>query len=63
MKGKNGLYPVSGEHLGPVLVDDLHDTGRLDPGLPVHLHRDPLLPQDGDLHLPTLGGGQSATFT
>lgn len=47
-------YPVPGEHLGPVLVDDLDDAGRLDPRLSVHLHRNPLLPQDGDLHLSAL---------
>lgn len=47
-------YSVSGEHLRPVLVDDLDDAGRLDPGLSVHLHRDSLLPQDGDLHLAAL---------
>lgn len=49
-----GHYSVSGEHLGPVLVDDFDDAGRLDPGLSVHLHRDPLLPEDGDLHLAAL---------
>lgn len=51
---KSGLYPVSGEHLGPVLVDDLDNAGRLDPGLSVHLHGNALLPQDGDLHLSAL---------
>lgn len=35
-------------------MDDLDDAGRLDPGLPVHLDRDPLLPEDGDLHLAAL---------
>jgi len=47
-------YSVSGEHLRSVLVDDLHDAGRLNPGLAVHLHGDALLPEDGDLHLAAL---------
>lgn len=54
-----GAYPVSSEHLSPVLVDDLDDAGRLDPGLAVHLDRNALLPQDGDLDLTTLKMRQS----
>lgn len=54
-----GHYSVSGEHLCSVLVDDLDDARRLDPGLSVHLHGDPLLPQDGDLHLAALKTQQS----
>ena len=46
--------PVPCQHLGAVLVDDLDDPGGLDPGLSVHLHRDALVSQDGDLHLPAL---------
>lgn len=52
-------HPVSREHLSAVLVDDLDDAGRLDPGLSVHLHRNPLLPQDGDLHLAALRSGRA----
>lgn len=48
------FYPVSGQHLRPVLVDDLDDSWWLDPSLAVHLDRDALLPQNGDLHLTTL---------
>lgn len=54
LRSRLGSYSVSGEHLSPVLVDDLDDAGRLDPGLSVYLYRNPLVPQDGDLHLPTL---------
>ncbi|TNN79067.1 hypothetical protein EYF80_010746 [Liparis tanakae] len=48
-------HPVSGEHLGSVLVLDLDDAGRLDPGLAVHLDGNSLIPQDvcfnGPAHL------------
>ena len=47
-------YPVPGERLGPVLVDNPNVPWRLDPGLSVHLHRHALIPQDGDLHRATL---------
>lgn len=47
-------YSVSGEHLRSVLVDNLDDAGRLDPGFSIHLYGDALLPQDGDLHLAAL---------
>lgn len=52
-------HPVSGEHLCPILVDDLDDAGRLDPGLSVHLDRNSLFPQDGDLHLAALKGNRA----
>lgn len=47
-------HPVSGEHLSSVLVLDLDDSWRLDPGLTVHLDGNPLITQDGDLHCSTL---------
>lgn len=43
-------HPVSGQHLGSVLVLDLDDTRRLYPGLSVHLDRNTLISQDRDLH-------------
>lgn len=54
-------YPVSGEHLGPVLVDNPNVSRRLDPGLSVHLHRHALLTQDGNLHRATLSKYHSVT--
>lgn len=33
---------------------DLDDSGRLDPGLTVHLNGNPLIAQDGNLHCSTL---------
>lgn len=47
-------HPVSGEHLRSVLVLDLDNSGRLDPGLAVHLDGNALVSQDGDLHRSTL---------
>ena len=47
-------HPVPGEHLGAVLVLDLDDAGRLDPGLSVHLDGNSLVAQDGDLYRATL---------
>lgn len=52
-------HPVSREHLSAVLVDDLDDAGRLDPGLSVHLHGNALLTQDSDLHLAALRSGRA----
>lgn len=49
-------YSVSGQGLGPVLMDDLYVPRRLDPRFPVHLNRDTLIAQDCDLHSPTLRG-------
>lgn len=47
-------YPVSGEHLSSVLVLDLNDSRRLDPGLAIHLNGNPLITQDGNFHCSTL---------
>lgn len=46
--------PVSGEGLCAVLVVDPNISGRLDPGLSVHLHRYTFISQNRDLHCSTL---------
>lgn len=51
-------HPVSRQHLGSVLVLDLDDAGRLDPGFSIYLHRDALIPPDSDLHHAALWGEQ-----
>lgn len=53
-------YPIPGEGLRPVLVDDADVPRGLDPGLSVHLHRHALIAQDGDLHRATLRRPQPA---
>lgn len=47
-------HPVSSEHLSSVLVLDLDDSRRLDPGLTIYLNGNPLITQDGDLYRSTL---------
>ena len=54
VSARSPSYPISGERLCPVLVDDPNVSWRLDPGLSVHLHRYALIPQDGNLHRATL---------
>lgn len=49
-------HPVPCQHLGSVLVLDLDDAGRLDPGFSIHLHGDAFVPPDGDLHHAALWG-------
>lgn len=47
-------HPIACEGLCAVLVDDAYVSWRLDPGLSIHLDRNPLIPQDRDLHRATL---------
>lgn len=43
-------HPISGQHLGSILVLDLNHSRRLDPGFSIHLNRHSFIPQDGNLH-------------
>lgn len=47
-------HSVPGQSLGPVLVNDLDITWRLDPGFSIHLNWHAFITQDGDLYCPTL---------
>jgi hypothetical protein len=48
-------YPVAAEHLHAILVDDADESGRLEPGLAVHLDGHALIAQNGDLDRVALG--------
>lgn len=52
-------HTISGEHLSSILVLDLNDSRRLDPGLTVHLNGNPLITQDSNFHCSTLWGTET----
>lgn len=52
--GLSRAHSVTGQGLGPVLVDDLDITWGLDPRLPIHLNWNTFVSEDGNLHCPTL---------
>ena len=47
-------HTISGEHLSSILVLDLNESRRLDPGLTVHLNGNPLITKDSNFHRSTL---------
>lgn len=55
--GNSGCsYPVSGQGLCSVLMNNPNVTWRLDPGFSIHLHRNSLFSKDCYLYCPALQG-------
>lgn len=47
-------HSISGQHLGSILVLDLNNSRRLDPGFSIHLNRHSFISQDGNFHCAAL---------